>query len=338
MILRSTYFAARGASRGVSLVAALFLAGCGMQVPGLSALGLGDDEAVPAETAPAGTAPGGDMTGGDANSGGMPEAGDAGTAATVDTDLGRTGDGAQDPSSGIPEAPAFTAALAEEYSGFADRLDALGSDRTAAMRAKAERAAAGEIVQPDYPPAADLPLTRKGALDTAHARLLLQMLRGARQADPGNTAIAQASFDCWLDAEAARRANDDGAAVCRERYRTAMGELQAAVTADQPITIFFGSGSREIDTASRSTLQEIAGILETTDLVVDVVGRTDTAGSAAANQRLSERRAGAVRDALLALGVDAASIGTVEGRGEEAGMPDGRSDPQARRVDLILRR
>jgi len=307
------------------LAAALLVAGCGLRIPGLSSA----DAQVEADGAPTAV-----------SGGGVADDADPGTAATVDTVLGdsQAAAAAGDPSSGIPDAPAFTAALAEEYRGFAARLDALSSARAAAMAGKAARAEAGVIVQPDYPPAADLPLRRKGELDTAHARLLLQMLRGARQADPRAAAVAQASFDCWLDAEAARRTDDDGIAVCRERYRSAMGTLQAAVTAEQPVEIFFEPGSQRIDSASRSTLQEVARVLETTDLTVDIVGRTDTSGSAAANQRLSEQRARSVRDALLALGADPASIGTVEGRGEAAGMPDGRSDPQARRADIILRR
>ena len=43
---------------------------------------------------------------------------------------------------------------------------------------------------------------------------------------------------------------------------------------------------------------------------VTVIGRTDRAGTAAANMALSERRAALVRDALIAAGVPAARIDT----------------------------
>ena len=68
-------------------------------------------------------------------------------------------------------------------------------------------------------------------------------------------------------------------------------------------------------------------------------GYTDLSGSAAYNQRLSERRADTVKQELIRLGVPAAAI-TAVGRGESNPLvptKDGVREPQNRRVEIVLR-
>jgi outer membrane protein OmpA-like peptidoglycan-associated protein/outer membrane protein W len=98
----------------------------------------------------------------------------------------------------------------------------------------------------------------------------------------------------------------------------------------------------------RSNLNQAA--LETIDAAVNrarqcnvsgvtVVGHTDTSGSAAYNQRLSERRASVVRDALVARGMSAASIETAA-RGENElarATRDGVREPLNRRTAVTIR-
>jgi OmpA-OmpF porin, OOP family len=65
-----------------------------------------------------------------------------------------------------------------------------------------------------------------------------------------------------------------------------------------------------------------------------VIGHADRAGSDAYNQRLSERRSAAVRDALVQRGIPANEIVTM-GRGERdpaVPTPDGVREPRNRRV------
>jgi outer membrane protein OmpA-like peptidoglycan-associated protein len=71
---------------------------------------------------------------------------------------------------------------------------------------------------------------------------------------------------------------------------------------------------------------------------VDVVGHTDTSGSAQYNMGLSERRASVVRDALVSRGVPAASIRT-EARGETdlaKPTPNGVREPLNRRSTITI--
>ncbi|HEY8545994.1 MAG TPA: OmpA family protein [Acidimicrobiales bacterium] len=80
------------------------------------------------------------------------------------------------------------------------------------------------------------------------------------------------------------------------------------------------------------------------DAPVKVHGHTDAIGSDAANQALSERRAGAVRDHFVDAGIDPARV-HAQGFGETQPVapnthPDGSDDPEGRarnrRVEIVL--
>ncbi|MEY2959598.1 MAG: hypothetical protein RLZZ01_2166, partial [Actinomycetota bacterium] len=110
-------------------------------------------------------------------------------------------------------------------------------------------------------------------------------------------------------------------------------ELNALV-ADDPIT--FATGSVRIDAGSRDVLEAVVRSLLRVDGVrVTVEGHTDSDGVAEDNRTLSLRRAESVRDALVELGLDPA---TVEARGFGSERPilvDGIEDKQAsRRVEF----
>jgi len=69
-----------------------------------------------------------------------------------------------------------------------------------------------------------------------------------------------------------------------------------------------------------------------------VTGYTDTSGSPGYNQRLSERRANAVANALVRLGVQRSDM-AISGRGENdlrVPTPDGVREPQNRRVEIVF--
>jgi OOP family OmpA-OmpF porin len=73
------------------------------------------------------------------------------------------------------------------------------------------------------------------------------------------------------------------------------------------------------------------------DLRVSVEGHTDSIGSDAYNQRLSERRAKAVRDYMISQGIDASRI-TTRGFGESKPVADNKTAAgraENRRVEII---
>lgn len=72
---------------------------------------------------------------------------------------------------------------------------------------------------------------------------------------------------------------------------------------------------------------------------VNVVGHTDSSGSDAYNQNLSERRAGSVKNYLVGQGVDAAAVNT-SGMGESQPVADNATQAgraENRRVEITLK-
>jgi OOP family OmpA-OmpF porin len=77
--------------------------------------------------------------------------------------------------------------------------------------------------------------------------------------------------------------------------------------------------------AGKARLDELVGKLKAVNLeVIIAVGHTDSIGTKAYNQKLSERRAGAVKDYLVSKGIPASRIHT-EGKGEMQPVADNRT-------------
>jgi hypothetical protein len=105
--------------------------------------------------------------------------------------------------------------------------------------------------------------------------------------------------------------------------------------------VFFDLDSEAVDDEARQVIRAAAHDYQRTGTArVEVRGHTDTAGSADYNEALSERRADAVAEELVRLGVPPAAI-TRAGLGEtELLLPtdDGVREPRNRRVEIELER
>ena len=107
----------------------------------------------------------------------------------------------------------------------------------------------------------------------------------------------------------------------------------------QAFMVFFDWDSTRLSPASLNVLEQARDAFKARQGArVTATGHTDTTGTEAYNMALSLRRANAVKDALVKLGVPAAAITTV-GRGE-AGLlvqtGDGVREPQNRRVEITI--
>jgi peptidoglycan-associated lipoprotein len=103
--------------------------------------------------------------------------------------------------------------------------------------------------------------------------------------------------------------------------------------------VFFDTDKADLSPRGQLIVSKVAEVVRTHDEVrVTVIGRTDRAGTAAANMALSERRAELVRDALIAAGVPAARIDTSWlGEGKQAvPTPDDVAARRNRVVDIVL--
>lgn len=126
----------------------------------------------------------------------------------------------------------------------------------------------------------------------------------------------------------------------------AANELRISRMADGSVRLGIASeASFDVDSAQLSTeflpaYQKIADVLKRyPKTVVWVVGHTDSTGSEAYNQRLSERRANSVTSYLNARGVDAQRLKS-EGRGENEPIASNQTEEgrrMNRRVDIVIK-
>jgi outer membrane protein OmpA-like peptidoglycan-associated protein len=103
--------------------------------------------------------------------------------------------------------------------------------------------------------------------------------------------------------------------------------------------VLFDTGKSTLRPAAREKLAKISGIvLAYPDLRLAIEGNTDSVGSDAMNQKLSEQRAGSVRDYLLKENIPAASM-TSQGFGKTqpvASNDTAEGRQQNRRVELVV--
>ncbi|APR83959.1 outer membrane protein OmpA [Minicystis rosea] len=102
----------------------------------------------------------------------------------------------------------------------------------------------------------------------------------------------------------------------------------------------FDTGKATIQVSSDHLLEEVAGIFKEHPEIakVEVQGHTDNVGGAAANKRLSQSRADAVKTALVKRGVEAKRL-VAKGYGEEQPLADNASEDgraQNRRVQFVI--
>ncbi len=109
--------------------------------------------------------------------------------------------------------------------------------------------------------------------------------------------------------------------------------------APQNFMVFFDWDSTKLSDASLNVLEQARDAFKNKqDARITATGNTDTTGTEAYNMALSLRRANAVKDALVKLGVPAAAITTV-GVGEKnllVKTGDGVREPQNRRVEIAV--
>ena len=136
-------------------------------------------------------------------------------------------------------------------------------------------------------------------------------------------------------AEAERDRLESALGQIAETRRTALG-LVMNLGGDH---LKFEFNKADLSAKDRELLSRIAGILVTAhDYTISVNGHTDDVGSDAYNQKLSERRAQAVRDYLQEAGLPA-EILSVTGHGKSLPLVRGTSDAaraKNRRVELAI--
>jgi outer membrane protein OmpA-like peptidoglycan-associated protein len=145
----------------------------------------------------------------------------------------------------------------------------------------------------------------------------------------------------------ALKSMDEGMRLKTEATLSTLGARQEKdrIVVDLPSDVLFDFDKADIRPEAAVVLTQLAGILKAMpDAPVSITGHTDSKGSDAYNQRLSERRAVSVRKALSKLSVAEGRM-TVAGKGESQPVArnvtaDGRDDPvgrqKNRRVEFAI--
>ena len=253
--------------------------------------------------------------------------------------------------------------LARQTQQTSEDARALTADRVEQERVATEKAAAAAQAKAlaETKAAADAAAAKQRADEAARTQAQLAAAREATLKAEAAAKQAELRADAAAKEAAAReikaRADAEAAAARAEteRARAAAAQLRAQLldqfnkvleTRDSPrglvITmadVLFDTGKFDVRPATREALARLSGIvLAHPGLRLEVEGHTDSTGTDALNQTLSEQRAGAVRGYLVQQGLAADSI-TAQGLGKSTPVADNATAAgrqKNRRVELIV--
>jgi outer membrane protein OmpA-like peptidoglycan-associated protein len=167
-----------------------------------------------------------------------------------------------------------------------------------------------------------------------------QIMLAARTREAENAKLAAANAKQVADSALNQRdqANEEAARVQAE-----LDALKATPTPRGMVLtlgdVLFDTGKAELKSGASRKIDQLAQFLtEHPDRRVQIDGFTDSVGSDSYNEDLSQRRANAVRAALIAQGVDSSRIGT-EGYGKSypvATNSDSGGRQLNRRVEVVI--
>jgi outer membrane protein OmpA-like peptidoglycan-associated protein len=181
-------------------------------------------------------------------------------------------------------------------------------------------------------------------LQAQQAQLQAEQAQAAKaQADAARAEAEAQAAEARAKAAEANKSAEDANAV-REKLRQQLNSVLATSESARGLIVnmsdvLFDTGKYTLKPGTQVSLAKVAGILEAyPGLKVQVEGYTDSVGSDEYNQKLSENRAGAVKDFLVSQGVSANNI-TSQGFGKADPVADnstaaGRA--QNRRVNLVV--
>jgi OOP family OmpA-OmpF porin len=260
--------------------------------------------------------------------------------------------------SAAPQSPSnFNQALASDYASFASTLSGEYHDWADAdyFSRKGLAAADNKLVPPEnnanWLVPLEVPEKFRTRLAEGRTRLVAALDGGGRERMPAVAARAQSSYDCWVE-----RMEDDWKSAaegpCYQQFMSALAQLEnkpAPTPAAQPAPapaapareyrVYFEFDKADLLPEAQEIINRAADAVKQNPATrVQLIGKTDTAGSAPYNLGLSKRRADTVRHALTTAGVPNANIeerwvGKTE---PPVPTPDNTREPRNRVVEIQL--
>jgi OOP family OmpA-OmpF porin len=228
----------------------------------------------------------------------------------------------------------FSTELSKEYEMFAKKQSREYNDQIDGQHfaVKGIQAASGLEVLPEDPRDWNVSEEDLGKLLDARSRLLMTIHKSGRNINPTLAAKTQVLFDCWVEESEDDPAN---AGFCRDGFHKSIVALETAVYKDAPIfKVMFGYEQAALTKEAETVLEDAVKIAKNLDKHrITLIGHTDGAGSRKSNLMLSQKRAEAVKDALIKMGIAHNRIFFVGGGELDTGK---HVDPLARRVDIHI--
>ena len=203
--------------------------------------------------------------------------------------------------------------IANEKQAMLDKQQKAEAEAKASAEAEAQaKAQAEEDARRRAQAEADRATAEKAQAEAQLQQAQADAARAAAMADQ-RKAEAEAERQRMAAAEAIRQKEEQ-----RQRLLNQLNQVLETRDTDRGLVVsmpdvLFDTGSYTLKPAARERLARISGIvLAYPDLRLEIEGHTDSVGSDAYNQTLSEKRAGSVRDYLLSNNV---SINNVVARG-----------------------
>ncbi len=262
-----------------------------------------------------------------------------------------------------PVGSPFTQKLTGEYKDFVNNEVDDMSDHADGLHfaRKGLASARGDVVMPEPLGDWNVPAETMNELSLGRSRLVAVFDLGAREVHPDVSAVAQARFDCWIENQEENFQQDE-INRCKREFLAALEQLEGAMPSAPPAApaavaepafdvdpnapmavenamylVFFDWDQSTLGPGAQSVLDAVAAEVSKRSLTaVNVVGHADKSGPNDYNQKLAQRRANAVRDALVQRGVPA-NIISVSSRGEDEPLvetPDNVREPANRRAQI----
>lgn len=208
----------------------------------------------------------------------------------------------------------------------------------------AKNQAQAEAAQSQQQAAQSQQQATQAQMDAQQAQLQAEQAQAAKaQADAARAQAEAEAAEARAKAAEASKSAEDANAV-REKLRAQLNSVLATSETARGLIVnmsdvLFDTGKYTLKPATQISLAKVAGILQAyPGLKVQVEGYTDSVGSDDLNQKLSDNRAGAVKDFLVSQGVPQTNI-TSQGFGKNDPVADNSSASgrqMNRRVNMVV--